>query len=121
LYAEDAAGEFTLQIQFMLLVFFVLAITIYVIQHTQTIDMKNYVDGQVEKYGGFTTEAVNNINDYSEKHYAGRYEVTSLSGNSKKPFGESIQYEIKGTIKIFFFNLPDQLVKSRGETVSYAR
>lgn len=118
---EDAAGAFTLQVQLMLSVFLLLGLTIFMINHTQTIDFKNYVDGQAEKNGGLTENAMTNINSYSEAHYGGRYEVVSLSGNEKKSYGESIDYEIRGNIQILFFDIPDQLTRTRGSTISYVR
>ncbi|PKR83052.1 hypothetical protein [Heyndrickxia camelliae] len=121
MYQEDAVGEFNNQMHLMIITFFLISLTIFIIQHTQTVDMKNYVDGQIEKYGGLTSQSRNNIKNYSEKYYDGRYEVTSLSGYEKKSYGETIDYEITGKIKIFFFNLPDQLVKTRGSTVSLVR
>lgn len=117
---EDAAGEFTSQIIFMLIVYFLLALVIFGAQSIQTTDFKNYVDGQLESHGGLTAEASASIEDYSKKHYGGRYSVVS-SSTSKKTYGETIEYEIRGKLKIFFMDMPDQLVSKRGSTISLVR
>lgn len=119
--SEDAAGAFTLQFIFMLFVLFFLGFCIFGIQNIQTIDFKNYVDGQLESHGGLTSEAKSNINDYSNNHYQGRYSVESTSGSQKLPFGETIHYEIKGSIKLYFMNVGDQITLKRGKTLSYVR
>ncbi|MFA1782401.1 hypothetical protein ACDX77_19190 [Bacillus velezensis] len=117
---EDAAGEFTSQIIFMFIMYFLVALTIFGAQSIQTTDFKNYVDGQLESHGGLTANASANIEKYSKTHYEGRYSVVSNSA-SKKPYGETIEYEIRGKIKIFFMDLPDQLVSKRGSTISLVR
>ena len=119
--SEDAAGAFTLQIIFYLFLLFLLGFTIFGIQNVQTIDFKNYVDGQLESHGGLTRQAQTNINEYSNSHYQGRYSVTSSSGANKLPFGEPIHYEIRGSIKIFFMDVGDQITLKKGKTVSYVR
>lgn len=121
MYTEDSVGEFTSQFIFMLLTFFLLALTIFGVHLTQAIDFKTYVDSQIERNGGLTETAEENINDYSVKHYQGRYAVTSLSGTGKKAFGESIDYLISAKIQILFFDLPDQLVAIQGSTISQVR
>ncbi|MEC0709758.1 hypothetical protein P8881_19730 [Bacillus haynesii] len=118
---EDAAGEFTMQLIFMSILYFLLGIVIFGAQSIQTTDFKNYVDSQLERNGGLTAEASTNIQTYSNKHYGGRYTVESSSGSKKLPYGEVIDYEITGKLKIFFMDLPDQLVKKRGSTISLVR
>lgn len=121
LHTEDAVGEFTLQIIFMFLVFFIMSFSIFAIQHTQSIDFKTFVNGQVERHGGFTPEAVTNIQNHSEQYFSGRFTVKSLSGYDRKPHGEVISYKVQGRIQILFFNLPDQLTGTRGFTISRVR
>lgn len=119
--SEDAAGAFTIQVISMLLLFFMLGLFIFGIQNIQTIDFKNYVDGQLERHGGLTEQAAANIDDYSKKYYEGRYSVTSMSGTEKLPYGEPINYKIKGTIQVYFLDLPNQITFKEGSTISLVR
>lgn len=121
MYAEDAAGEFSLQIMLMAFVMFLMAITIFFVSYIQSSDFKTYIDGQIERNGGLTTTAVENINEYSNKYYDGKFEVTSLSGSDKKSFGSEVNYIVTGNIEVFFFDLPDQLITSRGSAISKVR
>lgn len=119
--AEDAAGAFTLQLIFMFLLFFLLGFFIFGIQNIQTIDFKNYVDGQLEKHGGLTAQAETNIDNYSNQYYQGRYKVKSLSGTGHLPYGETINYEIQGSVKVYFMDLPNQVTLKKGSTISLVR
>lgn len=118
---EDAAGEMTLQVMFYLFVLFILAFSIFTIQRIQAVDFKTYVSGQLEKNGGFTDTAIENIENYSEEHYDGRLAVRSLSGYEKLSYGETIEFEIVGRITILFFDLPDQITTIRGSAESMVR
>lgn len=119
--AEEAAGEFTLQVMLMFFIFLMMATTIFFVTYIQTSDIKTYVNGQIERNGGLTATAVQNINDYSSKYYDKKFSVTSLSGNDKKPFGSEVNYIVNANVKVVFFDLPDQLISSRGSAVSKVR
>lgn len=119
--SEEAAGAFTLQIIFSYLIFFMLAFFIFGIQHVQTQDFKNYVDGQLERNGGYTSAAASSITKHSKDNYQGRYKVKSLSGSVKKPYGQTIDYEIIGTIDVVFMDLPNAITSKKGSTISLVR
>lgn len=121
MHVEDASGAFTLQVIFMLVIFFLLGFFLFGIQNVQTVDFKNYVDGQLEKNGGFTEEAASNIKAYSDRYYEGRYSVANLSSTGQQPYGTPIDYEIKGTVKVYFMDLPNQLTLKQGTTTSLVR
>ena len=53
-----------------------------------------YVDAQIERNGGLTINAMSNIDDYNEKHYKGRFRVSSNQLNQKLPFGSIVDYQI---------------------------
>jgi len=118
---EDASGEFFSQYILMLFVFLLLGLTIFLNQHTQTVDFKSYVSDEIQRHGGLTLSAQTEIQDYSNEHFNGRYSVMSLSGNQKVPYGEVVNYEIKGNIKIYLFDLPNQIAISKGSAVSLVR
>ncbi|MED4041028.1 MULTISPECIES: hypothetical protein [Niallia] len=121
MYAEDAAGEFSLQIMLMAFVMFLMAITIFFVSYIQSSDFKTYIDGQIERNGGLTATSVQNIQEYSNKFYDGKFEVTSLSGSEKQAYGLEVEYIVTGNVEVFFFDLPDQLVTSRGSAISMVK
>lgn len=121
MYAEDAAGEFSLQMILMAFVMFLMAVTIFFVSYIQSSDFKTYVDGQIERNGGLTPTSVQNIQAYSNRFYDGKFEVTSLSGSDSKDFGLDVDYIVTGNIEVFFFELPDQLITSRGSATSKVR
>ncbi|WP_079707725.1 hypothetical protein [Paraliobacillus ryukyuensis] len=118
---EDTSGETVNLLSLFLFSLVIVSITVYSIYHVQSIDFKNYVDAEIERNGGLTDIAVSNINDYSDQHYLGRFEVSSLSGNDKKPFGGRIDYVVQGEFSILFFDIPDQFVSTHGFAVSQVR
>lgn len=118
---EDAVGAAWLQYIFMLLLFFLVSITLFGIHNIQMIDFNSYVETQIQRQGGITVEAQEKINEYSEKHFAGRYSAQSLSGNEKVPFGTEVHYEIVGDIRIFLMSFPNQIVSRKGSTISLVR
>ncbi|WP_144487938.1 hypothetical protein [Bacillus pumilus] len=117
---EDAAGEFTSQIQFFFKMYFLLALVIFGAQSIQTYDFKNYVSSKLQSHGGLTSEASKDIQNYSNKYYFGRYKVSS-DVTSKQPYGTDIDYTVNGKIQIFFMDVPDQLTKKPGSTTSLVR
>jgi hypothetical protein len=121
MHVEDASGAFTLQIIFMLVLFFLLGFFIFGIQNVQTEDFKHYVDGELEKHGGLTSEAASNIEAYSNQYYEGRYDISDVSGTGQQPYGTPINYKIEGTLKLYFFDLPNQVTLKKGSTISLVR
>ena len=80
-----------------------------------------FVDAQIERNGGLTINAMSNIDDYNEKHYKGRFRVSSNQLNQKLPFGSIVDYQIVGEYKILFFNLGTQSYPIKGSSISLVR
>lgn len=118
---EDTSGETVNLLSLFMFCLLIVSISVYSIYQVQSVDFKNYVDGEIERNGGLTDTAVDNINTYSTDHYLGRFEAISLSGNDKKSFGERVDYIVQGEVSILFFDLPDQIVSTRGFSVSQVR
>ncbi|MGY3219103.1 hypothetical protein [Bacillus sp. TE9122W] len=108
-------------IAFSLLFFAILTTATIAIPFTQAIDMKRYVNDQIERYGGLTNDAQNQIKSYSEKNFGGKFTVVSLSGNQKAQFGEEINYKLKGEAEINFFDLPSIPFALNGSASSNVR
>ncbi|MCJ8223653.1 hypothetical protein P8822_00415 [Bacillus sonorensis] len=105
-------------------VFFIFALFsagAYLININQANDFKQYVNYQIERNGGLTESAMGKISDYNEEHYHGRFNVVSSQGSRKMPFGEEVDYTIKGKYEFFFISLPVQLIHVKGSAVSMIR
>ncbi|KAF2423345.1 hypothetical protein NSQ76_20665 [Bacillus sp. FSL M8-0256] len=104
-----------------LLLMAIIAIAGAIVPFTQAIEFKSYVTTQIERNGGLTAEAKENIDEYNQAHYQGRYQVSSNSEGQKKKFGESVDYTIKGNVHFDFFNLPPIPIGVKGSAVSLVR
>lgn len=82
---------------------------------------KQYVNYTIERNGGLTSEAVREIEEYSEKHVHGRYEVSSEKMGQKVKYGEKVLYQVK--CKYYLYGiLPKEVVFDvKGEAVSQVR
>src|SRR5690554_6613495 len=73
----------------------------------------------ISRYGGTTQEAHEEINNFSQETFNGRYKVLSEDTSIYK-YGEKIEFMIEGKIKVFFFEIPVHL-KYKGNTISKVR
>lgn len=90
----------------------------------QISDKNNYlqqVNYEIERQGGLTTEAVENLTSHSNEYYGGRYAVKSDQLNQKVGYGEIVNYTIEATISIDMFNLPSYHIEFPGSAVSQVR
>ena len=100
---------------------FIVAISIFCFEIQQVYSFRQYVDAQIESNGGLTINAMRNIDEYNEKHYKGRFRVSSNQLNQKLPFGSIVDYQIVGEYKILFFNLGTQSYPIKGSSISLVR
>lgn len=82
---------------------------------------KQQVNYQIERHGGLTEVAVQNLKEYSDKHYKGAFDVESKQLYKKVQFGEIVDYQVKATFKIDFFKIPDVSMKFSGSASSEVR
>lgn len=81
---------------------------VYTHQVRETPNFKQHVNYQIERHGGLTNVALENINNYSEEHYNGRYTIDSPLLNEKVSFGEQVDYTVTGVFEIAFVpGIPD--------------
>ena len=106
---------------FAIMTTFIVAISIFCFEIQQVNSFRQYVDAQIERNGGLTINAMSNIDDYNEKHYKGRFRVSSNQLNQKLPFGSIVDYQIVGEYKILFFNLGTQSYPIKGSSISLVR
>lgn len=75
---------------------------LYTHQVRETPNFQQYVNYEIERNGGLTEQAVDNITQQAEKHYGGRYTISSPQLNQKVSYGETVEYTIKGVFEIKF-------------------
>lgn len=82
---------------------------------------KQQVNYQIERRGGLTDVAIQNIKKYSEKNYNGRYKIQSDKLNQKVGYGEEVDYTVVATIPIQILPLPAVTFEFSGTGVSQIR
>lgn len=75
---------------------------LFMFEIRETPNFRQHVNYQIERHGGLTEAALNNISVYSEEQYGGRYEIESTQLNEKVSFGEMVDYTVVGTYEIRF-------------------
>lgn len=118
---EQAVMEFIKWFIGLLLVFGMVATGIFCFQVQDVNGFKQQVAYQIERKGGLTSEALQELEAYSETYFEGRYTITSDKANQKLAFGEAVEYTIKGVYTIAFFPIPDIELEFHGMGVSQIR
>lgn len=116
----DQGSAFLLKIWFMaLLTVFLLMVAVVLFQISEKNDYQLYVNNEIERHGGLTTEALNNIKHYSDTHFNSRFTMKSTS--DKKPYGEVIPYVYELKITPLFFELDILTREFNGSAASKVR
>ncbi|EPY6472537.1 hypothetical protein ACWO4B_003234 [Clostridium sporogenes] len=105
----------------LFLILGMVSIGMFCLQVQDVNSYKQQINYQIERNGGLTTEAVNNLREYSKKNYQGRFKVDSDLIYQKVSFGDNVDYTIIGTFKIPIFPLPDVELIFNGNGVSQVR
>lgn len=84
-------------------------------------EYKQYVNYQIERYGGLNGTALTKINQYNRDHYEGKFKVESPQINQKYKYGEQITYTIKTKYKFFFLPILSQDIQVKGAALSNIR
>lgn len=82
---------------------------------------KDYVNLTLERQGGYTSQAKTAIQTYSKDNYNSYYVVSKISSTGKQPFGTLIDYEVKVTIPVAFFDVGNMELLIDGSTSSKVR
>jgi hypothetical protein len=105
----------------LFLIVLMVAVAIFCIQVSNVNSYKQQVNYQIERQGGLTKVAIQNLNAYSDKHYKGTFTVESNKLNEKVQFGETVDYTVIAKFKIALFNLPDVTMNFDGSASSHVR
>lgn len=92
------------------------------VRHNQAIDMQQYVNYEIERFGGLTSGAMNNINTYMDQNYGSKvFTIQSEDGNGQKPYGTLVTYRITASLKVPISNVPNQPIDVPGSALSLIR
>lgn len=118
---ETSIMEMTKWFIGLFLIVLIVAVTVLCIKVSNVNSYKQQVNYQIERHGGLTEVAVQNLKEYSDKNYKGAFTVESKQLNKKVQFGETVDYQVKATFKIELFNLPDVHMNFSGSASSHVR
>lgn len=118
---EGAVMEMAKWFMGLTLFLLIFAAVVFFFQLGQVNDFKLQVNYQIERNGGLTTNAISEIDAYSEKYYDGRFSVDSDLLNTKVNFGEIVDYQAHAVFDIIIFPIPDVKLSFDGTGVSQIR
>lgn len=81
-------------------------------QFNERSDYKMYVNMSIERHGGLTEAALNDIENYSTNHYKGRFKMNTEP--SSVAFGSPVEYEYTLEVKPAFFDISIYDYKGKG-------
>ena len=106
---------------FAVLTTFIVGVSVFCYEIQQVNSFRQYVDYQIERNGGLTTNAMSNIDAYNEKNYKGKFTINSEQINQKLPYGSIINYQILGEYNLLFFDFDTQSYPINGSSISLVR
>lgn len=118
---ESAVMEIVKWFITLFLIMGIVSLTYFGIQLANVNSFKQQVNYQIERQGGLTEEAVQNLKEYSDKSYKGSFTVKSDQLNEKVEFGEIVDYQVVGKFDIILFPLPDVTMTFSGSGISQVR
>lgn len=118
---EHAIMEMVKWFIYLFLILIFVSIVLLGVQFLDVSSYKQQVNYQIERNGGLTVEAVNNLKEYSEKNYRNRFKVESDLLYKKVSFGDEVDYKVKATFKVPIFPLPDLNLTFMGNGTSQIR
>jgi hypothetical protein len=104
---------------FIIFTLFSLAMFFASINHAN--EYKQYVNYQIERYGGLNGTALTKIDEYNNDHYDGKFQVESAQMNQKFPYGEQVTYTIKTNYEFFFLPILSRDIQVKGAALSNIR
>lgn len=118
---EGAIMEFVKWFIGLFLLFTLASFTLFAIDVSSVNNFKQQVNYEIERNGGLTSDAVANLEEYSETYYKGQFEVVSDQLYQKVEFGEAVDYTVEASIKIRLFPLADVPMSFAGTGISHVR
>lgn len=118
---EGASMEFVKWFIGLLGLMFLISLTIFFFDMGNVSSFKQQVNYEIERQGGLTETAVENINQYSTDYYKGAYEIESDKLYEKVAYGETVDYVINARFDIKIIPAPDLKFSFGGTGVSQVR
>jgi hypothetical protein len=118
---EGAVMEIVKSFIGIMLIMLLLSVTIFFMHVGQVNNFKQVVNYQIERNGGLTATAINEIEDYSNTYFDGRFTVSSDKLNQKVEYGEMVDYQITALFDIVIFPIPDVAMSFSGTGISQIR
>ncbi|MCE4051688.1 hypothetical protein [Bacillus sp. Au-Bac7] len=98
-----------------------LGVAVFLFQLQQVNNYKQYVNYQIERNGGLTETAVENINTYSEDHFQNVFSVSSAKLNEKVPYGSIVEYKVEGNFSLMYWDLEPITLSNTGAALSLVK
>ena len=105
----------------MILIALIIGLAIFMYEVNQSNNYKQYVNYQIERHGGLTAAAIEDINHYSESNFNGNFIIDSSQATAKEPYGTVIDYTAYANFKILFLEFDNVQVPIRGSAISLVR
>lgn len=99
------------------------ALTVYFISISNLKEYKHYVGLEIERNGGLTSEALENIENMNQKYYKGQFSVekTGEMTNEPQPYGTLVDYSVSGKMTFKLFFEVNQTLEMNGTAASMIR
>jgi hypothetical protein len=105
----------------LFLVLGIVSLGLFFFQVQEVNTFKQQINYRIERHGGLTPAAIEELEAYAESFLQGRYEIKSDRLNERVGFGEKVEYTITATYSISFLPIPDIVLTFRGMGVSQIR
>lgn len=105
----------------LFIIFSMVSLALFFSEINHANDYKQYVNYQIERNGGLTTEAIKKIESYNQEHYGGKFKVQSAQMSQQFAFGKEVDYTIKTNYKFFFLPLLSRDISIKGTAISEIR
>lgn len=105
----------------LFIIFSMVSLALFFSEINHANDFKQYVNYQIERNGGLTSEAMEKVEAYNQQHFNGRFKVKSAQMNQQLSFGREVDYTINTTHNFFFLPLVNKNITIRGSAISQIR
>lgn len=103
------------------LILLIVGLSILLFQVNQSNNFKQYVNYQIERGGGLTSEVIERVNNYSEDHFNGIFYIDPTEKTTQKPYGTTVEYVIQATFEIPFFQFEVLNIAISGSSITLTR
>jgi hypothetical protein len=105
----------------LFIIFAMVSIALFFSEVNHANEYKQYVNYQIERHGGLTTEAMQKVEKYNDEHYGGKFEIRSSQMSSQFPFGQEVDYTVNSTHNFFFLPILSKDIVLSGSAISQIR